>query len=104
MADALEAAERLAKLEPVTAELRYNTACAFSLVYGAKRKGVPQGGPVEPEVEGLAVRAIDALREAVKLGFDKVELLEQAPDFAAIREREEFREVVKGLKEGKTKE
>jgi eukaryotic-like serine/threonine-protein kinase len=104
VAEALEAAERLAKLEPLTVESRYNTACAFSLVYGAKRKGMPQEGPMEPEVEGLAVRALESLREAVKLGFDKVEQLEKNPDFAAIREREEFREVVKGLKEGKTKE
>jgi tetratricopeptide (TPR) repeat protein len=104
VADALKAAERLTKLEPVTAESQYNTACAFSLVYAAKRKEVPMDGPVEPEVEKLAKRALEYLREAVKRGGDNVEQLEKDPVFAAIREQAEFQEVLKGLREGKTNE
>ncbi len=58
---------------------------------------------ISSEVSELVRRAISKLRSAVNLGYDNVDQLEKDPDFAAIREREEFREVVKGLKEGTKK-
>jgi len=68
--------KRLTVLKPEDATIRYNLACSYSLL-------------------GDADRAIEALGEAIKLGFDKPDMLSSDSDLDNIRNDPRFQTILK---------
>jgi len=100
-----ETAEALRGILPGDPKALYNVACCYALC-------VPLVGPkpapdqLTPDERALrrqyADRAVAALKEAVERGFKDLKLLESDSDLAAIRAREDYRELVQRLKAGRS--
>ena len=72
---ALQVDLRLARLRPKNSEVFYNLACSYALL-------------------NLAAESIDALQQAVKLGFSDLDYLLSDPDLTSIRAQPLFHRLV----------
>lgn len=101
---AVDLLESLPNLQPHN---RYNLACNLSLcipLFGAKpgTQGVTDEAELSPSDRTrrrlYGDRAITVLRRAVKEGFHNTDALQSDPDLQAIRDREDFQAIIKGLR------
>lgn len=79
IADGLRMDRRLVRLQPGNATAHYNLACSLAL---SKRK----------------TDALRALGEAVKLGYNDVDWMQQDPDLEPLKEHPEFLRLLDALK------
>ena len=93
---ALKEAEELSKIQ--NAAILYNAACVFALA--ADRRDEP-GGSLSKE--DCAKRAVALLQQAVAKGYKDVEHLKKDDDLKALREREDFKQLVAELEAAKAR-
>ena len=79
IADGLRMDRKLVKLLPANATAHYNLACSLAL---SKR----------------AADALRSLRQAIELGYDDLDWMQQDPDLEALKERPEFLQLLAQLK------
>jgi Flp pilus assembly protein TadD len=79
IADGLRMDRRLVRLQPANATARYNLACSLAL---SRRRG----------------EALRALRQAVELGYDDANWMEQDPDLATLRNHPGYVGLLSSLK------
>lgn len=79
IADGLRMDRKLVKLDPTNATAHYNLACSLALV---KQNSA----------------ALRALRQAIELGYDDYEWMQQDPDLDALKHRPEFVALLEQLK------
>jgi len=84
----VQAACKAATLPGTDAVLSYNMACIASLAAGAL-SGTDR--------EGIAARAVELLRAAVRAGFREAAHLKSDEDLVPLRAREDFRAVLKEM-------
>jgi tetratricopeptide (TPR) repeat protein len=100
---AAETAERLREVAPEDPVILYNIACCYARCMPLVAPKTP-ADQLAPEARALrtryAERAIAALKESIKRGFKDVKLLESDSDLAAIRDTNDYRQVLGGLKAG----
>jgi serine/threonine protein kinase/tetratricopeptide (TPR) repeat protein len=94
-AQAMAEADAVAGARDATANVLYDAACVFALCAGAVKEA--------EQVEHQAARAVALLKRAVARGFKDVAHLKQDPDLAALRARNDYRDLLKEL-EAKKKE
>lgn len=79
IADGLRMDRKLVRLQPANATAHYNLACSLALT---KRNGA----------------ALRALRQAIELGYNDLDWMQQDPDLDALKDRPEFVELLEHLK------
>ncbi|HVS53844.1 MAG TPA: hypothetical protein VHD62_15925 [Opitutaceae bacterium] len=79
VADGLKMDRKLVKLQPRNATAHYNLACSLAL---SKRKSA----------------ALDALRQAVELGYRDFDWMQQDPDLEALKKHPQFQALLEELK------
>ena len=79
IADGLRMDRRLVRLQPENATAHYNLACSLALT---KRD----------------FAALRALRQAIQLGYNDLDWMQQDPDLEALKNRPEFLELLAQLK------
>jgi predicted Zn-dependent protease len=79
IADGLRMDRRLVKLQPANATAHYNLACSLAL---SKRK----------------TDALRSLRNAVELGYDDLDWMQQDPDLDPLKNHPDFRALLRELK------
>jgi hypothetical protein len=79
IADGLKMDRKLVRLEPANATARYNLACSLALC--KKKPG-----------------ALRALRQAIELGYDDLDWLQQDPDLEILQGHPEFEKLLRQLK------
>jgi serine/threonine-protein kinase len=98
--EAAAQAKVLAKLAPGNANNQYNIACCYSLCAAAvaadNKNGPGQPNPSESQKQYVEA-GLGALKQAIALGFNDRELLDNDPDLAAIRTEPGFAAAVKDL-------
>lgn len=103
-ADVLQAAQKLAALEPKTSDNLYNTACRYGLyaqlVGGWKGRGdYEPAQQLDPKSQSLfqqhRSQAIELLKSAIESGFADFDHIRQDPDLAALRNMPEFQMLLK---------
>lgn len=77
--DGLKMDRKLVKLQPANATAHYNLACSLALT---KRNSA----------------ALQALRQAIELGYDDADWMQQDPDLDALKHRPEFTTLLEQLK------
>jgi Flp pilus assembly protein TadD len=79
IADGLRMDRRLVRLQPANPTAHYNLACSLAL---SKRKSA----------------ALHALRQAIHLGYDDFDWMQQDPDLELLKEHPEFQKLLAQLK------
>ncbi len=100
-ADAAATAEKVRERAPKNADSLYNLGCCYALCAGGVAPGIPpeQLGLAEASArKRYAALAVEALAEAVRLGYKDATNLETDPDLAAVRREEGYRQLVERLK------
>jgi WD40 repeat protein/serine/threonine protein kinase len=93
-----ESGQVLEGIRHPTAVDLYNLACAYANLTTLVVPGsVP---PTAAEREALANRAMDALRRSLLAGMNNFALMERDPDLDSLRERPDFRALIKEAKTG----
>jgi tetratricopeptide (TPR) repeat protein len=91
--EAREHLERAIKIEERFAAIypwgRHNLACSLAFL-------IPVSEPSQRE--SVSLRAIDALRQALRDGFSDFGLLSTDPDLDALRSRDDFKALIAGMK------
>jgi tetratricopeptide (TPR) repeat protein len=90
-------AEDLAREPKAAAGTVYDAACVFALAGASAQKDTKQ-------VEDYARRAVALLREAVRKGYNKLDHIRRDSDLDSLRQRADFREVLKELEEKRSKQ
>jgi tetratricopeptide (TPR) repeat protein len=75
----LEVDRRLSRLKPENPIVHYNLACSLSLV-------------------GEVSESLQAIRQAIRLGYDDLQYLTRDPDLTNVRQDARFNELVKELR------
>ncbi len=100
-AQAAEAAENVRNLAPKNPGVLYTAACGFSLCLPAIAADKEPQSPANQALRDRCVQsAVDALEQAIGLGYRDVEALRLDPDLAPIRALPAFQNVIRKLEEG----
>jgi hypothetical protein len=83
-------ADALARSKDASAALYYDAACVFALSAAAVHDDDKQAEP-------YAVRAVELLRQAVAKGFKDVAHLKKDSDLDPLRQREDFKKLLREL-------
>jgi tetratricopeptide (TPR) repeat protein len=100
LAAAAATVEKLADLTPKTSSCLYDAACGYALCAAAVAGGEPPGqlSPgAKVQREEYAARAVQLLRAAVRAGYDNVPHLRRDNDLDPLRDREDFRQLLREL-------
>ncbi len=100
IAEAIDAADRFAALNPVEQYELFNLACGYSQIAHALRQ---QDAKLNDERAQKYIRlAIATLQKAVKAGFNNRNLIQGHSDLTPLRDLDEFRELIPSKPTGKS--
>jgi tetratricopeptide (TPR) repeat protein len=88
--EALKEADELTRAGKPGLDVLFNGAAVFGIAVEAVKSDPPR-------TEACAKRAIELLRQAVEAGFDDAAFLQKDPDFAPVRQRPEYLQIVEEL-------
>lgn len=95
IAEAIDAADRFAALNPVEQYDLFNLACGYSQIAHALRQSDEQDAKLKDERSQKYIRlAISTLQKAIKVGFNNRNLMQGHSDLAPLRELPEFGELI----------
>jgi hypothetical protein len=96
---AFSEANALAAAKDVTGDTLYNVACACALASAAVKDAKNPVADAPRPAEEYAARAVELLRQAVAKGYKDFDHLKKDDDLKSLREREDFKKLVKELEE-----
>ena len=93
-----EAAKQLMQISPRTSETMLNAARAFSLCVGIRQKSEEQNSTIQKQRDQVQHLALECLEEAIDLGYEDFDALDQQDEFNAIRGLPSFRQLIQKKK------